>query len=374
MLGIGRLAGEDPPPSDAAPAVEGEQGGLESCRGEDRDDRDQEPGHAEHAHDRQRHRDQQRQAERHRDPREHDRPASRLHRSHDRLLDLFPGRELLAEAVHDEQRVVDRDPEPDQLDEVRGVGRCRGEVSRAEDDPERAHDRAACEDDRDRDGPGEPEDRQQHEQRDRHGDLELAAPEVLVENGVEIVLDRSRAGDVDVLDARRVPERPDDVVGVALGGGELQRRVDVAVDDPLPAGGPREAELAHTAARHGGGGTLDGCLEHGGGSGSARTGKLEDNRERPVRAVPEAGLEHVPHLLRVRARHRERVREDRGELGAREAAGHEDRDPEREHGAAMPQDQTRPPCHEGNGSGWAPGRRRQTWPVRPCRTAIPLAR
>ena len=68
-----------------------------------------------------------------------------------------PARELLAEAVDDQQRVVDGDPEPDQLHEVRRVGRRLGEVRDPVDDPERAGDRAGGEDERDRHRPREAE-------------------------------------------------------------------------------------------------------------------------------------------------------------------------------------------------------------------------
>ena len=63
----------------------------------------------------------------------------------DRVVDRLPGGELLPEAVDDEQRVVDRDPEPDQLHEVRRVGRRRPELRDPVDDPERAGDRAGGE-------------------------------------------------------------------------------------------------------------------------------------------------------------------------------------------------------------------------------------
>ena len=136
---------------------------------------------------------------------EDDRAAGGLHRADDGVVDLEPARELLAEAVDDQQRVVDGDPEPDQLDEVRRVGRRRPDARDAVDDPERAGDRARREDQRDRHRPREPEDGEQHEQRDRQRDRELAVLQVAVEDRVEVVLDRGGAGDVDVLDPGGVP-------------------------------------------------------------------------------------------------------------------------------------------------------------------------
>ena len=44
---------------------------------------------------------------------EEHRAAGRRHRPHDRAVDVVVAAELLAEAVDDEQRVVDCEPEPD---------------------------------------------------------------------------------------------------------------------------------------------------------------------------------------------------------------------------------------------------------------------
>src|SRR5581483_2673485 len=53
---------------------------------------------------------------------------------------LRPARELLSEAIDDQQRVVDRDPDPDQEDQVRDVGRHRHVVGDDVDDSERPED------------------------------------------------------------------------------------------------------------------------------------------------------------------------------------------------------------------------------------------
>ena len=49
-------------------------------------------------------------------------------------VDVLGRSELLAEAVDDEQRVVDRKPEPDELDEVRDVAHHRDLVREEEDE------------------------------------------------------------------------------------------------------------------------------------------------------------------------------------------------------------------------------------------------
>ena len=114
--------------------------------------------------------------------------------------------QLLAVAVDDEQRVVDRDPEPDQHHEVLEVGRQLHEVGEDPDDPERRRDRERGEDERDEERE-RPEDEDEDQERDRDRDVELADLEVVGEDGVEVVLDRGLAGDVELgaRDRRRPP-------------------------------------------------------------------------------------------------------------------------------------------------------------------------
>ena len=105
---------------------------------EHRDRGDDQPADAEAAHERQRHEEQQgNKADRDGRAAEHDRPARGRHRPHDRILLRVVPAQLLAEAVDDQQRVVDRDPEPDQRDEVLEVGRQLHEVREDPDQPER---------------------------------------------------------------------------------------------------------------------------------------------------------------------------------------------------------------------------------------------
>ena len=134
----------------AAPPVEREQRRLQRCGGEDRHERDQEATDAHRAHERHRHEQEQRETDRDRGPGEHDRAAGGGHRPEDCVVGLAAARELFTEPIDDEERVVDRDPEPDQLHEVRHVRRHRHVVRDDVHDPERAGNRRGGEQERDR--------------------------------------------------------------------------------------------------------------------------------------------------------------------------------------------------------------------------------
>ena len=310
VLRIARRARHDPVAHRPAAAVVAEQHRLERHRADDRDDRDQEAGDAEHPDERQRHRDEQREPERDGDPREDDGAAGRLHRPHDRVVLALPERELLPEAVDDQQRVVDGDPEPDQLHEVRRVGRRRPDARDAVDDPERAADRAGGEDERDRHRPGEPEHEEQHEERDRERDQQLAVPEVAVEDRVEVVLDRGGARDVHLRDAaadaraRRAPARcsPWPWRGRASSRHRRRRRsLPPGVWAMLKlAGDPLGTTAAARLTARG-----EPRLRRGRARGRLRR-EREDDRERTVRAVAEMLLEHAREPARTRARARRR--------------------------------------------------------------------
>ena len=103
-------------------------------------------------------------------------------------------RALDAVAVHDQERVVDRQAEPDQHDEVRHVRRHRHHVGECVDGRERSGDRARGEEERDQDGGREAEERDQDGERDRQRD-QLGPPEVGGDDRVEIVLQRRSARD-----------------------------------------------------------------------------------------------------------------------------------------------------------------------------------
>ena len=129
------------------------------------------------------------------------------------------------------------------------VGRRGHVVGDDVDEPERPEDRAGREEERDRHRPREAEHEQQDDQRDRQRDR-LALAQVAAEDRVEVVLDRGRAGDVGGSTPGGCPSAREEVVGVALRLGEVQRRDHVAVEDvgpaassavPLPVGTARAA-------------------------------------------------------------------------------------------------------------------------------------
>ena len=94
-----------------------EHDGQQRQRDEHADERDQHAAVADGAQEGQRQRDEREQADRHGRAAEDDGAARGLHRAHDRLVALEAVRALLAPAHDDDQRVVDRDAEPDQRDQ-----------------------------------------------------------------------------------------------------------------------------------------------------------------------------------------------------------------------------------------------------------------
>ena len=106
--------------------------------------------------------------------------------------------ELFAKAVDDEQRVVDRECEADQLDQVGDVGRHHGGVRDGKDEAECGRDRRAREEEWERDDRGQSQHEEKDEQRCRKRDCELAVAEVAAEDRVEVVLNRRLAAHVSV--------------------------------------------------------------------------------------------------------------------------------------------------------------------------------
>ena len=100
----------------------GEDDRQEGDRNGDTDERDEQPGDPEAAEKRNGESEEDEERDRHRGPAEDDGRARMCHRVSDGYLvadSSLPT--LLAPAHHDEERVVDRDPEPDQRDdELRG--------------------------------------------------------------------------------------------------------------------------------------------------------------------------------------------------------------------------------------------------------------
>ena len=84
--------------------------------------------------------------------------------------------------------------------------------------------------------PREPEDARAGRAARSGSAIALALLQVLVEDRVEVVLDRRRAGDVGLRRRRRMAERAQELVGVLLRVREVERRDDVAVEDMRPPG------------------------------------------------------------------------------------------------------------------------------------------
>ena len=103
--------------------------------------------------------------------------------------------ELLPEAEDDEERVVDREPEPDQLDEVRHVRDHRELVREPVDDEERPGDRARREEERDRDRPRDAEERAKRMSSATGTAIASPRRRSSREDRVEVVLDRRLPGD-----------------------------------------------------------------------------------------------------------------------------------------------------------------------------------
>ena len=174
--------------TDAAAPEQREQGGLEAERRDDRCDRDDEATDSERTDERHRHEEEQPQSDRDRAAREDDGPARRLHRAHDRVVDACLAPELLAKPVDDEQRVVDRKADADELDQVGDVAHHREGVRQRVDDGERRRDRAGREHEGNEDGERDAENGEEDRERDRKRER-LAAAQVGREDRLEIVLD-----------------------------------------------------------------------------------------------------------------------------------------------------------------------------------------
>ena len=309
-----------------------EQRGKERDRSRDGDSRDEQAAEAEPADERKRHEEEQRQADRNGPTAEDHRASRRQHRRDDRLVARRPSPQLLAEAVDDEERVVDRDPEPDERDEVRQVRRQLHEVREDPDEPERGRDGQDCEREREQEGE-RPEREDEYQERDRDRD-HLTAQEVLREHRVEVVLDRSLAGENDLRSCDRAGGAPH-----RLGSRLRVRGCEVGHDLPGDDVGGERCDGYHPARRELGGRALRGRTHPGDERGRVPV-TADDEGERARRALPEMLLEDRFRPARVRARKREAVREERGELRRREAADEEDSEPAGEDEHTMAEDET----------------------------------
>src|SRR5207249_2247069 len=177
-----------------------------------------------------------RQPDRDRQARERDRPPGGGHGGGDRALAALAARELVAEAVDDEQRVVDRDAEPDQGDDVDRVLRHVREAVERERAPDAADDGQDADAERQAGGDegGEDQDQQQQRHRQRH---RLRSLQVGLQRLVEGLVDghEARAGHRQHVGRDLRPEVVVDRPRL-LGGG-----VDLDDDERLVTVGGREA-------------------------------------------------------------------------------------------------------------------------------------
>ena len=131
--------------------------------------------------------------------------------------------------MHHEQRVVDRQAQPDQLDDVGDVEHHREVPGEQVDDAQGGGDGPRRHTERHQQRRAEPEDHeQQHEGDDEGGDLTVA--QVTLEDRGEVVLERRRPRDQrgrETLRGKGVAQRG----GVARGGRQGQGRGDVGVEN-----------------------------------------------------------------------------------------------------------------------------------------------
>ena len=256
-------------------------------------------------------------------PAERDRAPRRRNGPHDRIVDGALAVELLAEAHDHEQRVVDREPQPDQLDEVPHVGDHRDLVGDQEDHAERDRDRARGDDERDDDREGKPEERKEHEQRQRDRDR-LAAMEIRREHRVEVRLHGGLAGDERRGRAAQSSSQRRCVVLRVL---EVERGADLGEHDPVRVlHGPR-VPRRHVACR-----AVEARLQAGGAP------RSEDDRERPVGPNAEVRLQELPGVVGFSSRDRKRAGQERRQTSRRGHSSDERRHPEREHDDAEAND------------------------------------
>ena len=252
---------------------------------------------------------------------------------HDRLVAGRAARELLPEPVDDEQRVVDRDSEPDERDQVREVRRQLHEVGEDPDDPEGGGDRHDREREREQERE-RPEREDEDQERDRDRD-HLALCEILREHRVEVVLDGRLSGEEDLCPLNRAGGLAH-VVRAALGIRRLEVRDDLRRHDVGARGRHRYDAAGRKLAR--------GALGGGSYLRNERRGvpvALHDEGERAGRALAEVVLEDHLCAAGIGARKREAIREQVGEPGRGEAADEEDDEPPRQHEPAVAEDEPR---------------------------------
>ncbi len=201
------------------------------------DDRDRPDGHRRE----QRHAegDQTGQRDHHRQPGEEDGPTGGAARDLDRLRPVAAGAPFDSEAGDHEQRVVDRDGEPDEDDELRRVRADRpDDLAVDAEDPECGHERGDRQDERHHRRHDRPEREQQDDERQRDRQRQ-GRVEAVADERVDVVVDERAA---DGVDGKRGMGRPGVVEDRQDRRDERRDPVLVAVDptddpDGRPVGG-----------------------------------------------------------------------------------------------------------------------------------------
>ena len=216
-------------------AERGEDRRQQRQRDERRHQRADQPADTHRVEEAQREHEQRRERRRDRDRREQDGAARRRHRRPQRGGGLEPALELLAEARDHEQRVVDREAEPEARDQVERVDRHR--LDRAVDDPhreERDQDRRGADREREQRRDEAAEDEERERQEDREGE-QLGARDVLGDLLADLLLGELAAAQRHARHAREpllhAPEGAVDVVaeGPHHVGGAAVLRHEIAV-------------------------------------------------------------------------------------------------------------------------------------------------
>ena len=182
-------------PHAASPEQRQERWLQREC-GDDRHERNHQARKAERADERHRDDEDHREADGDGDAREDHRPPCSCHRGHDGVLDCsFLVGKLVSEPVHDQERVVDRDPESDELDEVRDIEHHQELVREGENDRQRGRCRAGGHSKWNQEGDGGTEDEGQQRQRGQDSD-DLAPVQVSGQDRFDVVLERRGSGHV----------------------------------------------------------------------------------------------------------------------------------------------------------------------------------
>jgi hypothetical protein len=262
------------PPADRQRVHPGaEHGQQRRQQGQRGHHRDQHRGHPAEAHRAQEHlrEDQQPgQRDRHREPGDRDGAPGGRHRADDRLLGVQAPGQLLPEAAHQEQAVVDGQAEAENGDHVDREDGHVGDVGEAAQGGEGAEDRGHPDGEGEAGGGDAAEDHDQQDEQDRHRQG-LGAGDVLADPLAVVAPDRGGAAHARLQPRRVQPvlDRREALLALLLVAAQAEHRVRGA---PV---------LAHQLRRAGppeGGDPLD----HVGGQGG----------ERPLHGMPVRGVVH----------------------------------------------------------------------------------